>query len=126
MKILAWWLLFASIQIINLILIVPGFLICASPSLAKATWLWWNSDDGDIGTTWLQRYVWLALRNPVSNLRHVRGVSGKGRPLLYSWTGSAADGANPRPTTAGFYVKIGWEQGAPYYPVFSFGSGRGY
>jgi hypothetical protein len=117
------WLLFALIQIVNLPLMVLGWLICLLPSLARFTWLWWNDDDGAVGHTWWQQYVWLAWRNPVANLRRVRGVSAPGRPLFYRWWPDTED---PSDIKGGHYVKIGWEVGAPYYPVMSAGAGRGY
>jgi hypothetical protein len=113
--------LFAAIQIVSLILMVPGWLICLSPALAKASWLWWNSDDGTVGATWWDRYVWLAWRNPVANLRRVIFVSGPGRPLLYHWWTQTPDDFK-----SGHYVKIGWESGTPFYPVMSGGAGRGF
>lgn len=123
------WLLFALIQIVNLILMVAGWFICLSPALAKASWLWWNDDDGAVGATYWARYVWLAWRNPVANLRRINrflwfpiSVSGAGRPLLYHWWTSTPDDFK-----SGHYVKIGWLSGPPYYPVFQpFGAGRGY
>lgn len=105
------WILFALIQIVNLPLMVLGWFICLSPPLARVSWLWWNSDDGAVGDTWLKRYIWLAWRNPVANLRHVPGVSKVGRPLFYK-------------TWRGHYVKLGWMSNG--YPAFSAGSGRGY
>ena len=115
------WLLFALIQLINVPLMGIGWFICLSPQLAKFTWLWWNSDDGAVGATWWQRYIWLAWRNPVANLRRVPGVSGPCRPLLYHWWTKTPDDIK-----SGHYVKIGWDSGAPYYPVFSGGAGRGF
>lgn len=118
------WLFFALIQIANLILMVPGWFIGLWPALAKASWLWWNVDDGDPGKTWWARYVWLAWRNPVADLRKVRFVSGPGRPLIYHWWKSKS---TPDDIKSGHYIKVGWEVGPPYYPVFQpFGSGRGY
>jgi len=115
------WLLFALIQIINIPLMVMGWFICLSPTLAKASYLWWNSDDGAVGSTWLAKYIWLAWRNPVANLRRVSGVSGSGRPLIYRWWTKTPDNFK-----SGYYVKVGWEVGPPYYPVLSAGGGRGY
>jgi hypothetical protein len=109
------WLLFALIQIVNVPLMVLGWLICLSPSLAKASWLWWNSDDGAVGGTWWARYVWLAWRNPVANLRHVWGVSKVGRPLWYrTWVLNEKQ----------FYFKAGWMSDG--YPAFSAGAGKGF
>jgi hypothetical protein len=116
------WLFFALIQIVNLVLMVPGWFICLSPALAKASRLWWNDDDGAVGATWWDRYVWLAWRNPVANLRRVRLVAGAGRPLLYRWWTTTPDDVK-----SGHYIKVGWESGPPYYPVFQpFGAGRGF
>lgn len=119
---LIYWLFFALIQIVNLALMIPGWFICLSPALAKTSWLWWNSDDGAVGATYWARYRWLAWRNPVANLRRVSGVSALGRPLLYHWWTST-----PGDLKSGHYIKVGWEVGPPYYPVFQpFGAGRGY
>jgi hypothetical protein len=116
------WLFFALIQIVNLVLMVPGWFICLSPALAKASRLWWNTDDGAFGATWWDRYVWLAWRNPVANLRRVPFVAGAGRPLLYRWWTTTPDDVK-----SGHYIKVGWESGPPYYPVFQpFGAGRGF
>jgi hypothetical protein len=115
-----WWLFFALIQVVNLPLLVAGWFICLSPKFARTTWLWWNSDDPPSGTWW-QQYYWLALRNPVANLRHVPGISGPNRPLIYHWwTRDWED------FSTGVYVKVGWESGPPFYPVMSGGAGRGY
>jgi hypothetical protein len=116
-----WWAIYVLIQLASAILTVPGWVICLWPPFAKLTWLWWNSDDGAVGKSWFEQYVWLAWRNSVSNLRRIYGVSGPGRPLLYHWRTST-----PADIKSGWYYKIGWESGPPYYPVFSFGSGRGY
>lgn len=124
MKRFLWWLFYAVIELVNLVLMVPGWFIGLWPALAKASWLWWNVDDGDPGKTWWARYVWLAWRNPVADLRRIPGVSGPGRPLLYHWWISNPETADPK---SGHYIKVGWESGPPYYPVFQpFGAGRGY
>jgi hypothetical protein len=115
------WALFALIQILNVPLMVLGWFVCLLPSLARFTWLWWNDDDGAVGVTWWDRYVWLAWRNPVANLRRIPGVAGAGRPLLYRWWTSTPDDFK-----SGHYVKIGWESGLPHYPVMSGGAGRGF
>jgi hypothetical protein len=107
------WLLFFLIQLVNIPLMVLGWLICLLPSLAKASWLWWNSDDGAVGNTWWEQYVWLAWRNPVANLRHVPGVSAKGRPLfIRNWMVQGKE----------FYFKAGWMSDG--YPALSAGSGK--
>jgi hypothetical protein len=117
-----WWLFFVLFQIVNLVLMVPGWFIGMWPALAKGSWLWWNVDDGDPGKTWWARYVWLAWRNPVADLRLVPGVSGPDRPLIYHWWTST-----PGDIKSGHYIKVGWESGPPYYPVFQpYGAGRGY
>lgn len=108
-----YWSLFVLIQLVNLPLFALGLIVCLWPHLAHATWLWWNDDDPPWDKTWAQQYYWLSIRNPVANLRRIHGVSGPGRPLLY-WSNQK------------HYVKIGWEVGPPYYPVFSAGAGRGY
>lgn len=116
------WFLFALIQLVNLVLLPIGWLACLLPSLARASWIFWNDDDPPLGFAWWKSYVWLAWRNPVSNLRRIRFVSGAGRPLIYHWWTKTPDD-----TKSGWYVKIGWESGPPYYPVFQpFGAGRGY
>lgn len=116
------WLWFVLIQLVNIPLMAMGWIICLSPTFAAFTWLWWNSDDGVNGRTkWWDEYVWLAWRNPVANLRRVKFVSGPGRPLIYKWMTSTPDNLK-----SGHYIKVGWEVGPPYYPVFSLGSGRGY
>jgi hypothetical protein len=107
-------LLFALIQCGNLPLMVIGWFVCLSPALARLTWLWWNSDDPPAGA-WGAQYVWLAWRNPVANLRHVPGVSAKGRPLWY-WTHTFG--------SRQFYAKAGWMSDG--YPALSAGAGRGY
>jgi hypothetical protein len=122
MRALIWWPFFALIEFVNVPLMALGWFICLWPALAKGTWLWWNADDGDPGKTWWARYVWLAWRNPVADLRLVRGVAGPGRPLIYHWWTSTPDDIK-----SGHYIKVGWESGPPYYPVFQpFGAGRGF
>jgi uncharacterized membrane-anchored protein YitT (DUF2179 family) len=102
--------LFVLIQLVNIPLMVMGWFICLSPALAKASWLWWNDEDGwGPGTTWWSHYIWLAWRNSVANYKHVPGVSGTGRPL-WLWTNGK------------YYAKAGWfpDNG---HPVLSAGSG---
>lgn len=109
---LSYVLLFVLIQAVNLPLMVIGWVICLLPSFARLTWLWWNDEDGaGPGTSWWSQYVWLAWRNPVSNLKHVPGVSGVGRPLWYWSNGS-------------HYAKAGWLSDG--FPCLSAGAGRGY
>ncbi len=106
--------LFILIQLINLPLMLAGLVICLWPTFALYSHLWWNSDDPPTGSWWHQ-YYWLAIRNPVANLRHVPGVSGKGRPLYYrNWIVKGRQ----------FYFKCGWMSDG--YPCLSAGSGRGY
>jgi uncharacterized membrane-anchored protein YitT (DUF2179 family) len=109
------WLLFAIIQLVNLPLMILGWFVCLSPNFAHFTWLWWNDDDGAVGSTWWAKYVWLAWRNPVANLRHVPGVSKAGRPL---WYGTRTIRGKE------FYWKFGWMSDG--YPACSLGAGRGY
>lgn len=103
--------LFTLIQLVNLPLTVAGWFM--TPAIAQRLWLWGNDDDASLlaqMTPWRQ-YVYLSWRNPVANLRHVRGVSGVGRPLFYR-------------TYKNWYVKFGWMSNG--YPCMSAGSGRGY
>ena len=106
--------LFLLIQAVNILLVPLGWVICLWPAAAKRSWLWWNSIDPPQGSWW-QKYVWLAWRNPVSNLRLIPGVSGAGRPLWYiTWTMFGKQ----------FYAKAGWTSNT--YPVLSAGGGRGW
>lgn len=112
MKTAGYIALFALIQLVNLPLMVAGWFLCALP-YGMVPHLWQNDDDERLiflMSRW-REYVHLAWRNPVANLRHVRGVSGKGRPLWY-WSNGK------------HYAKAGWMSDG--YPCFSFGSGRGY
>ena len=104
--------LFILIQLVNLILMPIGWIVCLWPALARASWIFWNSIDPPTGS-WAYQYYWLAWRNPVSNLRLVPGVSGTNRPLWY-WT-------NAKQT---LYAKADGLSNT--YPVLSAGSGRGY
>lgn len=107
-------LLFILIQGINLPLMVLGWILCL---MRTPPWLWRNDDDAAllVPMTYGQRYVYTAWRNPVANLRHVRGVSGKGRPLWYrTWTIGGKQ----------FYAKAGWMSDG--YPCLSAGAGKGY
>lgn len=111
------WIRFTLTQLVNIPLMVMGWLLCALP-YGLVPWLWQNSDDSGIivDMTYWQRYVYEAWRNPVSNLRHVPGVSLKGGPLLYRswfWFGKQ------------FYYKLGYSPGTGY-PMLSAGAGRGY
>jgi hypothetical protein len=104
--------LFIVIQILNIPLMVLGWFICLSPALAKASWLWWNDEDGAGPVhTWWREYIWLGWRNSVANYKHVPYVSGIGRPLWY-WSNGK------------HYAKAGWfpDNG---HPVLSAGSGNG-
>jgi len=101
--------LLVLIQLVNLVLLPIGWLVCLSPQLAKASWIFWNDDDGVNGrTTWWGQYCWLGWRNPVSNLRHIPGVSGVGRPL---WLKSFTIRGKP------YHIMAGW-LGSTGYPVF--------
>jgi hypothetical protein len=128
MKDAIWWAIFVLIQVLNLVLTIPGLFICIplafinSNPKALRYCPWWNSDDGAVGTSWFGKYKWLAWRNRVANLRLIPGFSGKGRPLIYDWWTET-----PSDIKSGHYIKVGWESGPPYYPVFQpFASGRGY
>jgi hypothetical protein len=116
-----WWAFFALFQALGALLFFPGLLICLSPTVARLSWLWWNSDDPPTGWGWLRAYKWLAFRNHVANMRRIPGCAGPGRPLIYHWWE-----ANPADIKSGHYFKMGWESGPPYYPVWSAGSGRGF
>lgn len=136
--------LFVLIQLASLVLAIIGLPIIAyfafihptlvlrrSPLTGKTivqfpprwVWLWNNDEDGAAGGyEWNKQwsigrrlFTWSALRNPVNNLRFVRGVSAVGRPLFYRTR-----------TIAGrlFYVKAGWMTDG--YPALSAGSGRGF
>lgn len=78
-----YWPLFIAIQAINAALFLPGVLICLWPALAHDLWIFWNKDDEKKidAMSWWDAYTYLAWRNPVSNLRHLPGVSKPGRPL---------------------------------------------
>lgn len=102
--------LFILIQLINLPLMIAGWVLCLLPS-GSVPWLWQNPDSDVAAMTYWQRYVYEAWRNPVSNLRSVPGVFGKGRPLWY-WSNQK------------YYAKAGWESDG--YLCLSAGSGRGY
>ncbi len=105
------WLLFVLIQLVNIPLMVLGWLMPAP--VARMLWLWGNTDDDVLLDTMSlgAQYVYLAWRNPVGNLRHVPGVSSKGRPLFYR-------------TWRSWYFKCGWMSDG--YPCLSAGAGRGY
>jgi hypothetical protein len=110
------WLLFALIQIVNLPLMILGIPVIAFDVIfdEPIPWIWNNQDDPPPAGRW-QTFVWLALRNPVANLRHLPFVSGEGRPLFYrTWTSFGKL----------FYIKIGWMSDG--YPALSAGAGRGY
>jgi hypothetical protein len=112
--------LFVLIQLINIPLTVLGWFVGLQLVYGRYysfLWLWENDDDVELTSAmspW-RRYVYLSWRNPVANLRHVPGVSGKGRPLYYrSWLIKGKQ----------FYVKCGWMSDG--YPALSAGAGRGY
>lgn len=142
MRTVGYIALFVVIQlVVALILAIIGLPICAlcaylipgrivkSPitrlpmlTFPKWAWLWANDEDGTyptwyarINPTWSKsrvEFVWTALRNPVNNLRFVRGVSKPGRPLWYWSNGKHY-------AKAGWAAKTGW-------PMLSAGAGRGY
>jgi hypothetical protein len=105
---------FWLIQFVNWHLVVIGWFVCLSPRLAKALWIFWNDDDGAVGATYWARYRWLAWRNPVDNLKHLKLAQAPG-PLAYRtwiWRGRQ------------YYYKVGWMSDT--YPAMSIGAGRGY
>lgn len=110
--------LFVLIQLVNLPLMVIGFFIVPFDVLFNepVPWIWENMDDApQLAWSKWRTIVWLAFRNPVANLRHIKGVSKAGRPLFYrTWTlwGKL------------FYVKAGWMSNG--FPACSSGAGRGY
>jgi hypothetical protein len=110
------------IQLVNILLMVPGIFVTAFDMIFNdpVPWIWYNSTDKPL-PAWSKWYTfyWLALRNPVANLRLVPGVSGTGRPLFYRTWNWTVDGY-----TEEFYVKVGWMSNG--YPCCSFGGGRGY
>jgi hypothetical protein len=108
------WLWFALIQLISALLTPIGWVVCLLPSPA-VPWLWQNEDAVVLTQSYWERYIYEGWRNPVSNLRYVRGVSGVGRPLFYrTWTMLGKE----------FYVKAGWMTDG--FPCLSAGAGRGY
>jgi hypothetical protein len=132
---LKYILLFVLIQLVSLVLAIIGIPVCGLLTAAglmhlgadnKAhfpawAWLWDNNEDGvspvfynPSGSRW-KAFVWIALRNPVSNLRFVPGVSGVGRPLYYrTWLVKGRQ----------FYFKAGWLSDG--YPALSAGAGKGF
>lgn len=124
---LKYILLFVLIQLINIPLTIIGIPLVAAILALEGkglglsvwpnwAWLWFNDEDG-FGPKkgFLNEFVWLALRNPVANLRHVRGVSGVGRPLFYrTWLSFNKQ----------FYVKAGWMSNG--FPALSAGAGKGF
>jgi len=103
--------LFTLIQLANIPLMIVGLVLCVG-AYDNIPWLWQNQDDPPQKEwSWWKTYSWLALRNPVANLRHVKGVSGKGRPLWY-WSNGK------------YYAKLGWMSDG--YPCMSAGAGKGY
>ena len=99
---------FFVIEFVSVNLTVIGLFVCLLP-YRMVPWIWKNDIDQPAGTRW-QFYVWIALRNPVSNLRLVPEVSKIGRPYWRkTW------GAKP----GGFYAHAGWN--ASGYPVLSAG-----
>ena len=104
-----YWPLFALIQLVNAALFLPGVVICLSPALAHDTWIFWNKDDEKKidAMSWWDAYTYLAWKNPVSNLRHIPGVSKPGRPL---WLQQKTVAGQP------FHRMVGW-LGSTGYPV---------
>lgn len=128
-------LLFVLIQLVSLALMIVGlpvvgvltafglmYITTGPPQFPRWAWIWANDEDGVEGPPWFnpthsrwKAFVWSALRNPVSNLRFVRGVSKVGRPLFYrTWTVAGRE----------FYAKAGWMTNG--YPCLSAGAGRGF
>lgn len=107
--------LFILLQIVNIPLMVLGWFICLLP-YDLVPWLWGNDVDFQLlkTMTYWQRYVYIAWRNPVNNLRFVRGVSRVGRPLWrYEW---GVDNVFMFP---GYYAQAGWNNSG--FPVLSAG-----
>jgi hypothetical protein len=115
---LHYWLVFLLIQLINLPLMVIGWFVVPFDVLEgnDVPWIWENLDDTPQPSWSKWRTIrWLAFRNPVANLRHVKGVSAIGRPLFYrTWTEFGKL----------WYIKLGWMSNG--YPACSAGAGRGY
>lgn len=90
----------------------------------KLAWLWDNDEDGVFPafyarehlnwSVWRIIFTWTALRNPVNNLRFVRGVSLKGRPLWRKEWGPENSYGFPS-----YYAQAGWNSSG--YPVLSGG-----
>ena len=125
-----WIALFVAIQFASLVLTLVGLPLVGALSLLNAwdrdalapqwhwalswAWVWDNQEDGICApgttpTTW-GAFYWSALRNPCNNLRFVRGVSLKGRPLWRKTWG-------PKP--GGWYAQAGWNSSG--FPVLSAG-----
>jgi hypothetical protein len=130
--------LFILIQLVSAVLFVIGVPLCAALAYSKRwtydihrdtyhwkggrwTWLWDNQEDGTLPYWYALMYkwysvphamfMWTALRNPVNNLRFVRGVSGVGRPL---WRKTFVFRGKH------LYVQAGWNNSG--YPVLSGGA----
>jgi len=106
--------LFWRIQFLSANMMIAGWFVCLSPSLAKRTWIFWNDDDGAVGATYWARYRWLAWRNPVDNFKHVKWTQAP-EPLTYKtwqWRGKQ------------YYYKAGWLSDT--FCALSFGAGRGW
>lgn len=112
--------LFILIQLVSLVLSVVGIPLVAVclllPKWPRFAWVWFNDEDGyGPKAGYWNKFVWLALRNSVNNLRYVPGVSKVGRPLYYRiWL---VEGRT-------FYFKAGWLGDG--YPALSAGAGIGY
>ena len=128
--------LFVGVQLASLVLTIAGVPICGTLALLhlwhqspikdggyhwpKWAWLWDNAEDGLFPSWYMQQhptwglpriaFVWTALRNPCNNLRYVRGVSAKGRPL---WRKTWGD------KPGGWYAQAGWNTAG--FPVLSAG-----
>lgn len=114
--------LFILIQLVNLPLMIVGFFIVPYDVIFNkpVPYIWENMDDTP-QPAWSKgrTIVWLAFRNPVANLRYIKGVSKTGRPLFYrTWFWTVGSWKKQ------FYIKLGWMSNG--YPACSSGAGRGY
>lgn len=111
--------IFWLIQFVNAQLLPVGAVVCLWPTLAHLSWVFWNDDDGAVGSTWWQRYVWLAWRNPVDNWKHVKWTQAPYNLSYKTWFWKL-----PVLGLKQFYYKVGWMSNT--YAAMSLGTGRGY
>lgn len=104
-----WWIQFVNAQLLPI-----GLIVCLSPKLAKASWIFWNDDDGAVGDTWWQKYWWLAWRNPVDNFKHVKWTQAPYNIKYKTWVWRSKQ----------YYYKVGWMSNT--YAAMSIGSGKGW